>query len=262
MKRALLVVLAALALVPALGALPLTVSWADGKVDFQKGSAWLAIGIGDKLDSAATVRLAAGASVELTDGKRKVSLTAAGLYIPDTLFKQGGDADKRKSSALAKLGKLVDPALSTSSTAAAAVRGAAVEPSKDETTWMSDTVDVTAIMDEGRKLAKGGDFASAALKFDEAASAADADEREAALYAEAWALAADDSSARSVKILRGMASSGTWAGPRALLLARQDIDSGAGAEAKVTLETSFSANLFVGDDVELAKAMLAELRSK
>ena len=89
-----------------------------------------------------------------------------------------------------------------------------------------------------------------------------APEKVAASYAEAWALAADESSARAVKILRGMPSSGTWAGPRALLLARLDIDSGAKDEAKAVLDAAAAAKLFVGDDVTLAASLLAEATAK
>lgn len=262
MKRACLVIAVLFASALGLSAAPLTVAWADGKVDLQKGSAWVALSIGDKLDSSSTIRLGAAASVELTDGKRKMALTAPGLYALEALLKQGASSASRTSGALTKLGKLVDPALTTAGTSVAAVRGAAIEPAKDSVTWMSDSVDVKAVMDEGRKLARHGDYAEAAAKFDEAASAADGEDAEAALYAEAWALAADQSSARSVKILRGMADSGTWAGPRALLLARLDIESGAAAEAKALLGAAMAGNLFVGDDVDLANSMLAELNGK
>ena len=262
MKRLTMVILVAFVALLSLSAVPLTVAWADGKVDLQKGSAWAAVKIGDKLDSSATLRLAAGASVELTDGKRKVALTSAGTYALDSLLKQGAASAKSKTGVLDKLGKLVDPKATTGSATVAAVRGAAVEPAKDSVSWMSDSVDIGAVMDEGRKLVRDGDFAAAAVKFDEAVNAAEGDEKESASYAEAWALAADDSSARAVKLLRGMSASGIWAGPRALLLARLDIDSGAKAEAKAVLNAASAAKLFVGDDVDLAKSLLAEASAK
>jgi hypothetical protein len=142
------------------------------------------------------------------------------------------------------------------------VRGAAIEPAKDSVTWMSDSVDVSAVMEEGRKLVRDGDFSAAAVKFDEAVYAADGEEKDSATYAEAWSLAADDSTAKAVKLLRGMPDNGTWAGPRALLLARLDIDSGAKSEAKTVISAAMTAKLFVGDDVELAKSLLAEASAK
>jgi len=258
MKKLCVVVMVAFVAALSLSAVPLTVSWADGKVDFQKGSSWVAINIGDQIDSASTVRLAKGASIELSTGKQKLSLTAPGSYVLDSILKKGAVASQSKAVALSKLGKLVDPQASVGSTTVAAVRGAAIEPSKDTVDWQADTVDVAAVMDEGRQLVRNGDYANAALKFNEAASAADGDEKDSAQYAEAWALAANDSSAQAVKILRTMPSSGTWAAPRALLLARLDIDSGANAEAKTVLKSGISAKLFVGDDVDLAKSLLDE----
>jgi len=262
MKRLTIVVLSVFVAVLSLSAVPLSVSWADGKVDVQKGSSWVAVNLGDKLDSSATLRLSQGATVELTDGKRKVSLTAAGTYLLDTLLKQGAVASKNKASALDKLGKLVDPKASTGSSAVAAVRGAAVEPAKDTVTWMSDSVDVAAVMEEGRKLVRDGDFTAAAAKFDEAVLAGEGEEKDAATYAEAWSLAADESNAKAVKLLRSMPSTGTWAGPRALLLARLDIDSGAKDEAKAILTAAADAKLFAGDDVALANSLLAEASAK
>ncbi len=262
MKKLVTIFLIAFGAALALSAVPVTLSWSDGKVDMQKGSSWVAVAMGDKVDSSATLRLAKGASVEITDGKRKVSLTAAGTYVLDTIFKQGALASKNSAAALDKLGKLVDPKASTGSTTVAAVRGAAVEPAKDSVTWQSDTVDVAAVMDEGRQLVRDGDFANAALKFNEAAEAADGNEKDSAQYAEAWALAADGSSARAVKVLRAMPSSGSWAAPRALLLARLDIDSGAKDEAASVINAALAAKLFSGDDADLAKSLLGEASAK
>jgi hypothetical protein len=116
-------------------------------------------------------------------------------------------------------------------------------------------------MEEGRTLLRNQEFSAAAVKFSEAADAAEGDQLDAASYAQAWALASDGSVARAVKILRTMPASGPWAAPRALLLARLDIDSSAKAEAKAVLTAAKTAKLFVGDDVALAEALLAEASS-
>jgi hypothetical protein len=257
MKRFTVVVLIAFVATLGLYAVPLTVSWADGKIELQKGSAWAAVNIGDQIDSAATIRLGKGASIELSDGKRKVALTSEGSYVLDNLLQKGAVASKKNSTALNKLGKLVDPQAQVGSTTVAAVRGAAIEPSKDATEWQSD-VDIPAIMEEGRQLVRTGDYTNAALKFGEAADAAEGVEKDSATYSQAWALAAADSQAKAVKLLRAMPSTGNWAGPRALLLARLDIDSGANAEAKSVIESGLSSKLFVGDEVDLAKSLLDE----
>jgi hypothetical protein len=242
----------------ALSATPLKVNWADGRVEIQSGSAWTAVELGDVIDSASTLRLAPGATVELLGGGRKLSLTATGSYDLDSLLRQGADSGKKKTGLLEMLAKRVDPKPSTSATAVGAVRGAAVEPNKDTMTWASDAVDVSGMMEEGRGLMREGDFAAAALKFGEAAGLAEGDAKDAAAYAEAWALASDDSVAQAVKILREMPSSGPWASARALLLARLDLDSGAKDEAKALLEEATAAYLFAGQDVDLAESLLAE----
>ncbi len=257
MKRLLIGVVAGFVAVAWTSAAPLTVSWADGKVDMNQGSAWVAVNLGDEIDSSATLRLGEGASVELKSGRHKVSLTAAGTYLLDSLLRKG-EAAQTRTIALDKLGKLVDPQASTGTTAVAAVRGAAIEPSTETVTWDSGPVDVPAVMDQGRKLVRDGDFDGAAARFDVAAKASAGDDKDSATYSEAWALAAGDNNAKAVKLLRDMPDSGTWAGPRALLLARLDIDSNACDEAKAVLDAGISSKLFVGDDVSLADSLLAE----
>lgn len=107
-------------------------------------------------------------------------------------------------------------------------------------------------------MVRAGDYATAALRFNEAAGIAEGADKDEALYSQAWALAADDSQARALSVLRAMPSSGNWAGPRALLLARLDIDTGAKAEAKSAIETGLSSKLFVGDELDFAKSLLSE----
>jgi hypothetical protein len=258
MRKWAIVVLVAFAVAVGLSAVPLTVSWADGKVELKKGSAWSALNVGDRLDSASTIRLAKGSAVELSDGKRKLSITAEGNYALDGLLKKGAVASKQSVAAMDKLGKLVDPKATVDSTAVAAVRGAAVEPSEGKVEWQSDTADLPALMEEGRRLVRSGDFATAALRFNEAVGIAEGQDKDAAMYSEAWALAADESRARAVNLLREMPSIGNWAGPRALLLARLDIDSGAKDEAKVVIQKGMAGKIFTGDEVDLAKSLLDE----
>jgi hypothetical protein len=258
MKKFSFVLLIAFVASIGLYAAPLTVSWADGKVDLKKGSAWAAVSVGDKVDSSSTIRLGKDSTVELSDGQRKVSITAEGSYLLDSLLKKGAVATKKSTAAMDKLGKLVDPQASVSTTSVAAVRGAAVEPSSESVEWQSDTADLGTLMEEGRRLVRNGDYAGAARRFNEAVGIAEGVDKDEALYSEAWALAADDSQARAVNILRGMPASGNWAGPKALLLARLDIDSDNKAEAKTLLQSGLSGKIFVGDEVDLAKSLLEE----
>jgi hypothetical protein len=260
MKKAVLLTGAALLWCIAAAALPMQVSWADGKVERQQGSSWVLVGIGDQVDSSDTIRLSAGSSVEISDGKRKVAMTAAGVYKIDVLLAQGAEIARKKNATLDKLGKLVDPKASTAASTVAAVRGAAASDSG--VTWMDDEVNVDEVMAEGRALVRLGEFAAAAVKFDEAVLAAEGERKAEAAYAEAWALAADDRPGQAVKLLRGITAAGKWEGPRILLLAQLDLQTGAKAEAETILTSGMNAKLFSGDDLELAKTLLAEAKLK
>jgi len=57
-----------------------------------------------------------------------------------------------------------------------------------------------------------------------------------------------------------MPAIGVWAGPRALLLARLDLESGAKAEAKSVLEAAIAAGFLAGEELQLAKGMLEEAK--
>ncbi len=258
MKRTWLAAVFAISALLALGASPLSVSWIDGKVEAKSGSSWRLLSVGDMVDSQDTVRLGAGAVAEFSDGKRKVAITAAGMFPLESLLKGGADATKKRSATVDKLGRLVDPNARASQTAVAGVRGAAVEPAGETITWASEGPDPDVLMDEARALARDGRFAEASHKFSEAADAAEGEQKDGALYGKAWALAAADSVVPAVMTLRTIPASGPWAGPRALLLARLDLESGAVEEARSVLKTAIDAKLLVGDDLALAKSMLEE----
>ncbi|HTX71258.1 MAG TPA: hypothetical protein VMC79_00395, partial [Rectinemataceae bacterium] len=261
-KKVALILIFAVAMAIVLSASPLTVSWLDGKVEQLSGSSWIPLNLGDKIDSASKVRLAAGASAEFTGGGRKISLTAPGVFVLDTLLKRGLASAKATSGALDMLGKLVDPKAQTTDVTAAGVRGAAIgDQSADSMTWESDTVDTDALMASARQLVRDGHFVEAADKFGQAAAAADGDRKDDALYGQAWALAAGGRTIESVKILRMMRPAGVWAGPRALLLGRLDIDSGAKDEAISVLQAALNGGTLAGNDIQMAKDMLGEAQS-
>jgi hypothetical protein len=259
MRKTLLSILVIASCAAYLGATPLTVSWVEGKVEKSAGSGWAAINIGDRIDSAETVRLGAQATAEFTDGKRKVAIAAAGTFNLERLLRGGSESAKKRTAVVDKMGKMVDSSIGSGQTSVAGVRGAAVvEPSAEAISWASEGVDVDALMTEAKELAKAGKYPDAAAKFAAAAREAEGEQKDGALYGQAWALAVDGSAIPALKTLRSMPSSGPWAGPRALLLARLDLDSGAAEEAAAVLKAALAAKLLVGDDVELAKDMLAE----
>ncbi len=240
-------------------AVPLTASWIEGKVERGSGSAWKLVNIGDKIDSAESVRLAAGAMAEFAEGNRRISISAPGTYSLAELVKAGGDQAKKRSTALGKLGKLVDPKAADSATAIAGVRGAA--QGEAETMWATEGEGPEAIAEEAKSYARESRFADAASLFGQAAELAQGEEKAGYVYSKAWSLAAGGATIEAIKVLRAMsvAGAGPWAGQRALLLARLDIDTGSTAEARQVLDAAIKAGL-AGEDLELAKAMLAEAK--
>lgn len=256
MKRFVLIGAALLVALPLL-AVPLAVTWIDGSADAQQGSSWVSLSMGDKVDSSSTLRLGSGSSIELRGNGQRLSITAAGTYSLAAML-GATQATSGRTLVLQKLGKLVDGSVSSDQSTIAGVRGAAIEPAKDSVTWQSEDVDVTAIMDEGRALVREEKYEDAALKFAEAADSSGGPAREGALYSEAWSYAAAGSGARAVALLRGMSSDGGWAGPRALLLARLDLDTGSKDEAGTVIKAAIDAGLYSGDDLALANSILKE----
>jgi hypothetical protein len=244
----------------AIFALPLTASWIEGKVERSSGSAWKTVAIGDKVDSSESIRLAAGALAEFSTGSRHISLSAPGTYSLDALVKAGGDQAKKRSTAMGKLGKLVDPKAAESATAVAGVRGAA--QGEAETMWMTEAEGAEALAEEARAFARESRFVDAASLFGQAASAAEGDARVGYLYAEAWSLAAGGAAIEAIKALRAFAPpAGPWSIQRDLLLARLDIDTGAAVEARGLLTALLSAGGLSGEEQELATGMLEETKT-
>lgn len=239
---------------------PLTASWVEGKVEYGSGSAWKPVNIGDKIDSSQSVRLAAGAMAEFAEGNRRISLSAPGTYSLDALVKAGAQQSANRSSALGKLGKLVDPKAADAATAIAGVRGAA--QGEAETMWMTESEGGAALAEEAKSFAREGRFSDAASLFGQAAEASTGDERDGYVFSKAWSLAAGGATIEAIKTLRAFAPAGAdWAAQRGLLLARLDIDSGAGAEARTILEQLLASGKLSGDDLELAKAMQVEAKA-
>lgn len=239
-----------------LSALPLSVSWTEGPVERQVGAAWKALEPGDTIDSAETIRLGKGAFVELKAANRKLVYSAPGSYVPDSLLKAGGDGVAKRNAVLDKLGKAVAPAKAEASAAVGGVRAAEAPTATVE--WADESEDARALVKEAQADVAVGKYAEAIAKYAEAAEALDGGEKAGALYGKAFCLAVIGDTIPAIKELRALPETGDWGGPRALLLARLDLDTGAAAEARAVLERAIAAKAFSGEDLESAKAMLAE----
>jgi hypothetical protein len=259
MKKSALLLALATVMSFVLAAIPLEVSWTEGPVDRKVGTAWKALQPGDALDSAESIRLGSNAYIELKAGQRKLVISAAGLYVPDSLLKAGADGSTKKNAVLDKLSKAVAPQKAEASAAVGGVRAAEAPSTTVE--WADESEDARALVTEAQGDVAEGRYEEAAGKFSEAAEALDGGERAGALYGKAFCLAVVGETIPAIKELRSLPSSGDWAGPRALLLARLDLDTGAAAEARSVLEAAISGKLFTGEDLEAAKARLAEAGS-
>lgn len=234
-------------------AIPLTATWVEGKVEKQKGSSWLALMEGDIVDSADTIRLAKGALVEFTGGKQKLVLSAPGSFVLDSLAKAG----QKTTGTVDKLSKLVAPSKGGQD-AVGGVRGDLIGAGVDKVSWAGDDEDAATLIANAQALAQDKKYTESADAFGKAALTANGDLRDQASYGQAWSLAALGSSLRAIKILRTMPASGTWSGPRALLLARLDLDSEANDEAVEVLQAAISSGSLAGEDLDLARSMLQE----
>ncbi len=116
------------------------VDWVEGTVERMVGSAWRAVDIGDSFGTDTTLRLAKGASAELSSGGVHVRLMASGTYkLTDAFAKaKGGSPASDTAAKIAKLAGKGDYNLVTATTAGVrgtaqdGVRGSAADMSWDE----------------------------------------------------------------------------------------------------------------------------------
>ncbi len=238
-------------------ALPLSVTYIEGKVEKQKATAWIVLKEGDTVEATDMVRLAKASMVEFSDGKRKIVLSAAGTFSLDSLAKAGAEQTAKRSGTVDKLAKLVSSQVSTQTTAAG-VRGDLIGAGVEKMSWAGEDEDVTAIIESAKALITEKKYDEAAATFAKAVEAGEGDVRDQASYGQSFALAASGSTLKAIKILRGMPAVGTWSGPRAVLLARLDLESGATEEAVMVLQAAINSGSLAGEDLDLARSMLKE----
>ncbi len=258
MKRlTVFMVLAALSLA-SLYAVPLTATWIEGDVALRQGTTWQEILAGDSLDSSSVVRLGRGSLAEFSSGSQKIALSTEGTFNLGTLIKAGGAQEEKRSNVVSKMGKLIDKQ-APRSTVVAGVRGD-FEGKPETTLWAVDEEDPEALAAEARALLAEENYTQAADLFGRAAVEAFGDQRDEFLYTQAWCLAAGDSVIGAIKVLRPMGSSGPYALPRAILLARLSIDTGASAEAALLLDEAARNPALSGEDAELVRQMRLEIK--
>lgn len=258
MKRSIFLALIALCAGALSFAVPLTASWIEGDVFLRVGSGWKEIQPGDKLDSASTIRLGLNSFAEFSAGARKIAVTSEGTFNLDALLSASASQAQKRSNVVDKMGRMV-AGQAPRSTVVAGVRGD-FEGAPEKTNWAVDDDDPETLAEEAEALLSRKQYAAAAKKFGEAASGAIGDKRDEYAYSQAWALAAAEDAIGAIKVLRPMKPSGAYAVPRAILLARLSLDTGAARDAAAVLDEVARRPGLVGDDAAIVKELREEAR--
>ncbi len=258
MKR-LFALFCAMALGISAWAIPLTVTWIDGKVERQKGSAWLSLKEGDIVDSAETVRLATASLVELANGKQKIVISTAGTFALDSLTKAAAAQQQKSSGTVDKLAKLVAPS-KTSQATVGGVRGDLIGDAVAKTDWNDDYDSARIMIRKALELNTQGRYQESAAMFGKAAADARPNDYlvTVAKYGQACSLVALGSTGQAILLLREARATNQLPDKESLLLARLDLDSGAKDEAINILTYAVNGGGLAPEDTNLAKDMLKE----
>lgn len=255
--------LLALAAAASAFAAPVVVLFVDGTVQVQSGSAWKALDFDDKFDSALSVKLAAGAILEVkNDSGSTVTIAAPGTYKVDTLFKP-----KTEPSAVATVaGKLEKIAKGgKQDLTVAGVRGSEAVQQK-ATMWAGGTVEADEAYAAADEAYKAANHAVAWKKYMEALElyldASDPTGAARSAYSASLAALASGSGAKALASLRAAspADAGAQRGSYALALATLSARYGAAADAKTLLKSAIDSGWF-DDPASLtdAKSLLSSL---
>ncbi|MBN2875730.1 MAG: hypothetical protein JXM71_11595 [Spirochaetales bacterium] len=256
MKRFVVFAVVALVLTTTVLAAPVVVDFVDGDAHVLAGGSWKRLDFDDKLDSAQSVKLGAGAILELrSQAGSTVTIAAPGTYLVDSLFKP-----KTEASAVATVaGKLEKLAKGGKQDATVAgVRGSEAVVAK-ETMWAGGTIEADEAFAEADVAFKGGDHGSAWSLYMESLElyleASDPTGAARAAYSASLAAIAGGSGAKALASLRAASAedAGALRGSYALALATLSARYGATADAKALLNTAITAGWF-DDPTSLADA--------
>lgn len=237
-------------------AVPVTVAFVDGTVQVQSGSTWKALDFDDKFDSALSVKLAAGALLEIqAQGGSSVTIAAPGVYKVDTLFKP-----RTEPSAVATVaGKLEKLAKGgKQDTTVAGVRGSEAVVAKG-TMWAGGTIEADEAFGSADAAFKAGDHAGAWKLYMESLElyieASDPTGAARAAYSASLSALAGNSGAKALSSLRAASpeDAGALRGSYALAMATLSARYGATTEAKTLLDKAINAGWF-DDPASLADA--------
>ena len=244
-------------------AAPVTVSFVDGSAQVQSGSSWKALDFDMKFDSALSVKLAAGAVLEIkAQNGSTVTIAAPGTYVVDSLLKprteQGAVATiAGKLEKLSKGGQV--------GSTVAGVRGSEAVNAQGMM-WAGGTTEADEAFSSGEAATKAGDHSGAWKMYMESLTlyidASDSTGAARAAYSASLAALASGSGAKALSSLRAASpeAAGALRGSYTLALATLSARYGAVPDARKLLEMAIPAGWF--DDpatLDDAKSLLAGL---
>ena len=212
------------------GAQDLSVSYAEGDAQVQKGSSLVALSIGDRLSLQATIRLSDNAYVELKRANSKIVLSQKGTYVLRDLLASSRTLDSAgaEKAILATLYSLLIGPAGNQSTAAG-MRGAN-EAKSEDSGWVTSSAQV--FLDAGKQYLQSGQYSEAIEQFHQAHDAATEKESPQVQYYLAYAYSLCGNTREALKQAEGLQPSGAdeWTPDFIILKAKLLVDSSAFAQ--------------------------------
>ncbi len=219
-----------------------TVQFADGLLEAQRGGKWVTVDVGADLEPDAVVRLSAGGYAELARGGRMIALSRGGTYRLSDLLKAAGAASAWGMGSVvnAKLTALAGTRAVAPQSAQMGARGSAQGGA--EVTWVED--EAGEMVRSGITLLADGRVAEALESFKQALdSAADPESEAAARFYAAYAHDRLGQGGPAMRLIARVSPAATVDYYRdfVLLKSRLLIENGAASEALPLLDGYLAA---------------------
>jgi len=231
-------------------------AWIEGQVQQRSGNSWTDIDIGDELRSNTVVRLGKSSFAEFSTSNNTITLSSEGTYDLSALIAASEEQAGKRAAVVAKMSRIVNRQ-TPRSTVVAGVRGS-FEGAPEKTEWALEDDDPELLAEDAKQYIAKEQYLEAADLFGRAAEDSIGEVRDEYQYSQAWSYTAAGKTIDAIKTLRSMQTQGYFEVPRAILLARLNLDTGAVQEALRVLEAVEDNPALVGEDIQLVKDLKQE----
>lgn len=231
-------------------------AWIEGQVQLRSGTTWTDIDIGDDLSPNAVVRLGKASFAEFNTNNNTITLSSEGVYDLSTLIAASEEQAGKRAAVVAKMSRIVNRQ-TPRSTVVAGVRGS-FEGAPEKTEWALEDDDPELLAEDAKQFITNEKYLEAADLFGRAAEESIGEVRDEYQYSQAWSYAAAGKTIDAIKTLRSMQVQGYFEVPRAILLARLNLDTGAIQEALNVLESVEDNPALIGEEIQLVKELKQE----